>query len=232
MTTIHLFLKFGKSEHIQDLYENGTIYCNSVEYFKMVEDDELRGDNYEGASFIKNYPPGKFRISIAGKEVDQDFNYLNLHIKEAYEKTLGNIFSLYSITSKDTEKRELFKVDLKNKKFGDKFLLIKDNPTFLNLIEQELKKKRLKFKHGFVEYYDRHKFTGQVDVFHKPDNYSYQNEFRIYVRRKSEKPLVLQIGSLKNIAVLHDIDALDTLEVRRKNNNTQQKYLQKQGLTM
>lgn len=216
MITIHLFLKFGKEEHMQDLYENGTIYCNTVEYFKRVEDDALRGDNYEGASFIKNYPPGKFRISIAGKEVDKDFNYINFHIKEAYEKTLGNIFSLYSITSRDTEKTELFKVDAKNKKFGDKFLLIKDNPTFLKLIEQELKKKRLKFNYGFVEYYDRHKYNGKVGVFHKPREYSYQNEFRIYVRKKSEKPLVLNIGSLKSIAALYDINTLDTLEAEGK----------------
>lgn len=226
MTTIHLFLKFGKEEHIRDLYENGTVYCNSVEYFNKVEDEELRGDNYEGARFIKNYPPGKFRISIKGNEIEQDFNYINLHIKEAYEKTLGNIFSLYSITSRDTDTTELFKVDIKNKRFGDKFLFLRDNPKFLKLIENELRKKKLPFRHGFIKYYDSRKYTGRLDVFCKPNDYSYQNEFRIYVRRKSDEPLVLKIGSLKHIAVMHDIDALDTFEVRRKNNNTQQSYCQ------
>ena len=98
-TIIHCFIKFGSKQTITDLYENGTIYCNPVQYFRTLE-DKFRGDSYEGASFIKNYPPGKFTISIDGKEIDHEFNYLNFHVKEAYEKTLGNIYSLYCLSSK------------------------------------------------------------------------------------------------------------------------------------
>ena len=42
--TIKLFLKLGSEENILDLFENGTIYMNTIEYFRKVEDEELRGD--------------------------------------------------------------------------------------------------------------------------------------------------------------------------------------------
>jgi hypothetical protein len=41
--TILAFLKFGVKEHILDLYENGTVYMNTIQYFKELEDKELRG---------------------------------------------------------------------------------------------------------------------------------------------------------------------------------------------
>jgi hypothetical protein len=45
--TIKLFLKLGSEKNILDLFENGTIYMNTIEYFRKVEDEELRGDKYE-----------------------------------------------------------------------------------------------------------------------------------------------------------------------------------------
>ncbi len=41
-----MFLKIGQEEHIKDLYENGTIYLNTIEYFRKIEDEELRGNKY------------------------------------------------------------------------------------------------------------------------------------------------------------------------------------------
>ena len=40
--TIKLFLKLGSEENILDLFENGTIYMNTIEYFRKVEDEELK----------------------------------------------------------------------------------------------------------------------------------------------------------------------------------------------
>jgi len=213
---IHCFIKFGSKSTITDLYENGTIYCNPVQYFKTLE-DKFRGDNYEGASHIHNLPPGQFKISIAGKPVDREFNYLNLHLKESYEKTLGNIYSLYCLSSKILRGDEPVTIDKRINDFGDTALLIKDNPKFLTLIEKALEKKKLKYSHGLVEYYDRHIYTGEVDVFNKPSEYAYQNEFRIYLRRRSDEPLKIQIGNLKDIAEIYPANGfIDTFEAIRK----------------
>ncbi len=213
---IHCFIKFGTKSFIDDLYENGTIYCNSVHYFKTLEDN-FRGDNYEGASYIKNYPQGQFKISIEGKPINKDFNYLNLHLKGSYEKTLGNIYSLYCLSSKVLRGQKPVTIDKRIKSFGDTAILVNDNPKFLSLIEKELEKKRLKYHHGLVKYYDKHVYTGTVDVFNKPSEYSYQNEFRIYVARKSDEPLVLRIGCLRDVAEIYPAsEFIDTFEATEK----------------
>ena len=59
---VSFFLKFGKSNDILDLYENGTVYLNTIQYFRTLEDRELRGDSYEGASRIINGLPGTFEL--------------------------------------------------------------------------------------------------------------------------------------------------------------------------
>lgn len=213
---IHCFIKFGNKSAIQDLFENGTIYCNPIEYFKNLE-DKFRGDNYEGVRYIKNYPPGHFKMTISGKEIDHNFKYFNFHLKGAYEKSLGNIYSLYCLSSKNLRGDKPFTIDKRIKSFGDTALLIKDNPKFLNLIEHQLEKKRLHYIHGFVKYYNKHLYTGPIDVFNKPNEYSYQHEFRIYIKRRSDEPLIINIGNLKDIAEIYPANEfVDTFEASEK----------------
>ena len=57
-----MFLKFGSHKDMLDLYENGSIFMKTREYFRKKEDEVLRGDNLEGASRIINSLPGTFLI--------------------------------------------------------------------------------------------------------------------------------------------------------------------------
>lgn len=207
---IIMFLKFGQKEHIEDLYFNGTIYMNSIQYFRKVEDGELRGDNYEGVSKIKNYPPGQFEIPTIGFKG----NYLALHLRQSYPVVLGNIYSLFCISSHGCEKPQDFYIDLKNQRFGSHCLLVKDNVKFLSMVEAKLKELKLKFRHGFVKYYDKDKVDREITLFEKPLEFEYQKEFRFYVERDSDEPLSFSIGSLKNIAEMHPLeDVIETLRL-------------------
>ncbi len=44
-----LLFKFGATEHIDHLYEEGTLHCNTIQYFANIEDNDLRGDPDEHA---------------------------------------------------------------------------------------------------------------------------------------------------------------------------------------
>lgn len=209
--SIKMFLKFGQEEHINDLYQNGTIFMNAIQYFRKIEDGELRGDRYEGVSRIKNYPPGQFEIP----SLNFKGNYLALQIREAYDTVVGNIFSLYCISSHGWENPNDFKIDEKVKQFGTHCLVVKDNVKFLSLIEQKLKELKVRFNHNFVTYYDKDKVDREITLFEKPLEFEYQKEFRFYIERKSDKPFVLSIGSLTDIAEIHKAkDIVDTLELR------------------
>ncbi len=213
--TIKLFLKFGKEEHIQDLLLNGTIYMNSIQYFRKFEDNGLRGDNFEGITELKNYPSGEFEI----KSLNHKGKYISLQFRESYEEVLGNIYSMYAISSLTVPNPIGFKIDKKNKEFGTHCLLVKNNPEFLKRIEKRLKEINLKFRHGFVDYYDKYKKNGKINLFQKPNEYQYQNEFRFYVERESIEPIKIQIGNITDIAEIHkseDVIETLTLEFKKK----------------
>lgn len=210
---INTLLKFGQEEHIKDLYDNGTIYMNSIQSFRTIEDGELRGDKYEGVSKIKNYPPGEFEIP----ELNYKGNFLALHVRESYETILGNIFSLYCVSSHGWENPNDFRIDEKIKKIGSHCLMIKDGPKFLSLIEKKLKELKVVYEHGFVEYYDKENVDREITLFEKPLEFEYQKEFRFYVRRRSDQPFIFSIGSLTKIAEIYSTnDVVDTLELTTK----------------
>jgi hypothetical protein len=194
--TILLFLKFGSEENILDLYENGTIYMNTISWFKAVDDNYLRGDTYEGLSKIMNYPKGKFRIESLNHEV----NYEKLQIRHANKDLLGNIYSLFCVSSFFEPTPENFKIDKRVEEFGSHCLIIKNCPKFLSLIEAKLTFLGYEYDHDFVEYYDKDKINGNIDFFHKREEFRYQNEFRFLVYNDKKEPIKFQIGCLKDIS--------------------------------
>lgn len=207
--TIKTFLKFGSEKNIRELYENGTIFMNPIQYFRSFEDAELRGDLYEGISKIKNYPPGTFEIPTLNFKGD----YINIHLKTAYNEVLGNIYSLYCISSFAISRPFEFSIDERVAGFGTHCLMVKNNRAFLNRIEKALQKQNLKYRHGFVTYYDRYKINGDVTLFQKPNEFEYQYEFRFYAATNKVTPLIINIGSLKNIAQIVPISEIMTLRL-------------------
>ena len=206
--TIKMFLKFGSYDHMLDLYENGTIFLNTIEYFRKLEDQELRGDVYEGASKVINSLPGTFQIP----NVDRKFHYIKIHLKESYETILGNLYCLYCISSFGIQNPKEFTIDERNTRFGSHCVMIKDNPNFLKSIERVLRNRGLKYYHGFVKYYDKEKVSKTLSLFEKPDEFEYQKEFRFYVINDVVEPIKIQIGSLKGKAELYT--AIDLLSLR------------------
>ena len=217
--TIKLFLKLDSKENILDLFDNGTIYMNTIEYFRKVEDEELRGDKYEGVSKVINSLPGTFKIP----GIDREFNYIKVHLKESYKEVLGNIYSLYAISSKGFPNPLDFKFDERNLRFGTHGVMIKDLPLFFNKIENELKKNNLKFNHGFVDYYDKEEVSREITLFEKPLEFEHQKEFRFYVENDKIKPIKIQIGRMKDYAEILKIE--DILELKLEVKSLFQKAL-------
>lgn len=207
--TIKLFLKLGSEKNILDLFENGTIYMNTIEYFRKVEDEELRGDKYEGVSRVINSLPGTFKIP----GIDREFNYSKVHLKESYKEVLGNIYSLYAISSKGFPNPLDFEFDKRNLRFGTHVLMIKDLPLFFNKIENELKKNNLKFNHGFVDYYDKEEVSREITLFEKPLEFEHQKEFRFYVENDKIEPIKIQIGNMIDYAEIFKIEDVSSLKL-------------------
>lgn len=189
-----MFIKFGSEENITQLYEQGLIYMNSKEFFRKVEDKELRGDAFEGIKSIKNSGPGKFRID----SINHTVNYINLQIKQPWGKVYGNIYSLFCISLETTPNLFEFKMDERVINFGSHCLLIPDSDGFINLVSRKAKEEGYNLDFGLVNYFEKSKFSGEISPFDKPNEFLYQKEYRFYLERIGTSPISFKIGSLKD----------------------------------
>lgn len=218
---IYYFLKFGREKDILDLYENGTIYFNTIDYFQQLEEQGLRGDNYEGTTNIKNYGQNdkvKLQLKIPNTDKIINLNPTNFHLREFMTEIKANIFCLYALKSPEILNFENFKIDGRVKDFGSHFLIIQDVEKFLNKISVELKRLDISHNRGLVEYYDKHSYNGEVGPFHKPFEFDYQKEYRYVLYRKENNPFSISIGSLKEYSKVFDIEAIESLKMGLKDN--------------
>lgn len=206
--TILVFLKIGAQEHITDLYENGTVYMNSLSYFKKIRDGELRGDPTEGALSLFTSD----NVVIKLKETDEGIRAEN--ITYGYYLTTGNIFSLYSISSRGFPSPKDFVFDQKNIGFGTHCLMIKQPGVFIDRLTEALKAEGHRFKHGFVDYYEPQPRMEKLSVFDKPNTFKGQHEFRFFVESEHPDPIIVKIGSMKSYAEIFEAKDLPTLELR------------------
>ena len=198
---ILMFFKFGSKENMMDLYKNGTIYLNTIDYFKNLEEQGLRGDDFEGTSFIKNYHEYKtidYEIKFEhGKSIP--INPVKLSVRGNNNITQGNIFSLFAIKTPDILD-DNFKIDDRVEKFGSHCVVIKNLPYFLKLIKLEIDKLGLAYSMDVVNYYDKDRYNGDLSLFDKPVEFEYQKEYRIVVYNDKNKPLILSIGNMQSFS--------------------------------
>jgi len=70
-----------------------------------------------------------------------------------------------------------------------------------------------------VNYYDRKKVNRKIGPFDKPSEYEYQKEFRILLYRDAMDPYLIQIGSLKEYAMIFESKAIDNIKVEQITDN-------------
>lgn len=206
-----MFIKFGSKENILDLYENGTIYMNSREFFRGIEDKELRGDSYEGVQEIRNYGAGSFLIPSLNHTV----NYQNIHLPIPFGEVWGNIYSVYCISQETTPEMFDFRMDERNVNFGSHCLIIKDPNIFIQAMTDKFKFLNYKFHLDFVQYFDKNSFNGKLSVFDKPNEFNYQKEFRFYVERIGIEPLKFHLDNLKSYCDVYTTEQIMSIELTK-----------------
>jgi len=125
----------------------------------------------------------------------------------------GNLYCLIAITS--LEDPETFKIDEKNKEFGDYFVVITNVGEFIKRIGDKFKVLGLEYEYSLVDYYNRKEYSGPLNVFHKPDDFRHQKEFRFWVKRNDTDSLKFSIGSIEGISFILDKKKLDKISIKR-----------------
>lgn len=197
--TIHFLIKIGKRQFMYELYELGLIFMNDLNYFIQYEENELRGDKEEGLSRIEQAT--NIKILHNGNLLAHS-NSAQLKLRDYNVK--GNIYSLIAITSLDNPKK--IRIDKKNKKLGDYFVLIYNVKEFIQRFKNKINDQQYEYEYNLVKYYNPKEYSGPLNVFCKQNNFEYQQEFRFFIKRNDSGPLKITIGSIQDIADIHNIE--------------------------
>lgn len=73
---------------------------------------------------------------------------------------------------------------------------------FMKRLERFLRINNLDYIKGPIKYFDIDKNQGALNQFSKRIQYEEQNEYRIYIKRKSKRPLIFEIGELSDICIV------------------------------
>jgi hypothetical protein len=207
-------IKFGEHEHLKDLREKGLLYCNPIQYFTSIEDQDLRGDDLENVVNLHYMESGTVTISPVGEKPSASSTVMpfqNFRLTSRIVEPFGNLFCLFAINLLDKPIGDIFTISERVKSFGDSFLLIYDSNTFLNRVRSAVRKHQLKVNADLVEYIDFSRFTGKKTVFQKDLRFVYQQEWRLYIRSNKNEPIGLEIGSLEDISIWGSSKSIEQL---------------------
>ncbi|MGC5809079.1 hypothetical protein [Ralstonia pseudosolanacearum] len=227
---IYLLVKiFEKEEHADAFVEKGEMFCRTLGDFKKIEDDEARGDAYEGVTDW--HQPDQISLVISYKDkdgVDHSFPLNDLAgpvimQNSGYDRL--NLYCMYAVKIPDFEEsyeteeervRAVEKINAMLKVHGT----LSDEMTamgrfavviyrvgdFINKVKLAAREQGYASWNGSVKYFDPNTFHGSFkeieSVFRKRNAYSYQNEYRfVFGSHEPEGPKVIQVGALEGIAI-------------------------------
>jgi len=197
------FIKFGKKEHLESLLNEGKLFFNGTENLNqgISINDEQRDEN-EGAEWIENiglkevkfkHPTkGEFKFKTdpndLAKVIQFNHNYLTC--------------SFYTITTKDFEKSNVFKIDKRMLKFGTHALIVKNPKNLMENLKNTLKKENIGFIANKVKYQNLKK-EGRIEMspFIKKIEHQHQKEYRIILKNRNE-PLLIEMNKIGNNGIL------------------------------
>ncbi len=198
---VFYLFKRGQKEHIQALYEEGSIYINTIDYIRTCDNNPERSDPNDGIEKRWFMGDGKVSMCDIDKDINKDgitFGAINMEInRDSKEK--GNIYCLTGVYSENLL-GERNNIVFDTKSFGESVIFIYNPKEFINRLFCALDKKGyIKHINEKVIYYDN-TYSGKIGFFKKHEKFKTQNAYRIFIPNKDNTPIKLKIGSLKDIA--------------------------------
>ncbi|HVV51974.1 MAG TPA: hypothetical protein VHO06_20055 [Polyangia bacterium] len=198
-------VKIGDRRHIRAFFEQGEMYCQTIEHFAKLEDDQERGDADEGLA--RTIPLAAITsLKINGFEAVKDLA-AGLDFRFNAHQSL-NLFCMTAIRALGP-----VEVDSRCKRFGDSFLLLARPALFVRRVTAAAKLAGLETISSPVEYVVKDKHVGDMGPFKKFDRLAHQSEFRFVFAPGLGKTMTLRLGSLRDIAVWGPLEDLPKFSI-------------------
>ncbi len=206
------FIRVSDEQYIDSLQKEGHIYCNTIRYFRSLENSARKGDVNEGKAYLKQVESAQ--ILVNGKKVAVA-SKAQLYLDHQDDK--GNIYCLYGVKTElvNLTKKALQKIKIEDfsDDFGKSVLLIHDPSEFISRINQALLNLGKDYNFFPVNYYNPLEYQGELSPFYKAIEYSHQNEVRLWIPNKKEEPFEFFIGDISDISYKINVGDLDKIEV-------------------
>lgn len=195
------FIKFGEKIHMEKLFYEGEMYCNTLNHFSEIEYNDSRTDKYDGADYLiqgKNLKLKLENITLATAE--------NIQIYRRDLDQFGNIYCLYGIENTDLKLTDTFlkmNLDLTSINWGDTAIFIYNTKEFLRRVRIALELKKINFEISPIIYYDHKTYKGKLSPFHKrKELFEYQKEIRYWMPNSINSIQNINIGNISDISCI------------------------------
>lgn len=180
----------------------GHIYFNTESYFaELDKSDRVRSDSDEGVDECWQIQELAIQCLKTGEFLPVGGITGPLKYRKATQG-IDNILCIYVLL-----KDEGFVVDPRVMEFGDVAIIIRDPIEFTKRIHDAAAEKGLRVKQKPIEYIDKDSYHGAMGSFRKFDEYQYQSELRYLLHPGVGEPIILNLGSLKDICyAIHSED--------------------------
>lgn len=218
-----LLFKFQNKEIINDLYQNGTIFMNTINFFHNCE-NEVKRDQNENITHLLQIKKGH-KLLINGHVLHPvEGTHFKMYIPDDDKHKFTHIFSMAGLYSNDIYNVNDKVLDKKLFEHGKYILIIHNVKTFIKLFSQAIdafinrEKCYSTFFTNIVEYINPENYDGEMGSFRKLNYYKHEKEWRIGVccPSKYSKPLILTLGSLKNISTVFKIESIKNIVTQNK----------------
>lgn len=207
------FIKIGKQEHIEDMYENEYLFFNTLRRFRASKKDEFGRDDPREANTLNSQLTYLEIITLEGEkiklsEISKEFNG---QYNEHPTVIPYNICSLY--TREIKENLKIKPVVQKVLNLGTRSLIIYNFEKFFNALDTSLASLGIEYSRKPVIYYDHRTFEGKLTLHHKDQEFSFQNEYRILLQTPGTEPMKIPIPGLKTFSALGESKTINTIKL-------------------
>lgn len=200
--TTYCFLKFGSGKHMQSLVESGHVYFNPIQTFVKSHDKNVRGDEWEDAQRIIQ-PSQLESFKFDNTELDHLIAGPTTMHGGSRQCPATHVFCVCHVPPSTIVDSDQI-VSSRMRDFGDHLVFIHKPKSFVDRFQEKATSAgMLQYMHNAVAYVPND-YHGEYDIFKKREMYSWQREYRftLNVPEKYERPVIVDLGSLEDIAIL------------------------------
>lgn len=204
------FIKFGQANHIIDSFEKEYLYFSPLREFRAPKKDHFGMYDAREAN-LKIIQGNRLTVKIGEKEIalHEMSDEFSCQYQEHPKVIPGNICSLYTLEMDGDE--TIFKFDDRLFKENGSALVIYNANKFVTALDNSLASLAIGQIRKRVTYYDPKATSGELSFFHKDSYFSFQNEYRIFLKTTGDEALKIAIPGLKEFSKIVEYSKLINL---------------------